>query len=167
MTHPKQYYFSDLTIGEIKILTKNFFTISFFYLLLLGIPYALLVGAFWGAESVFSGGPFSWLLQAAIWGLVVYVVVLIFKDLPDVLKSFGDMFLSLSATAANISRVKQLIGLAFVIGYFYSAITFPIVWFWFSVLVFIPAGCTYDRYKKILKQKVENQISQDTSTGTA
>lgn len=160
MTPLKEFTFSDLTIGEINLLIKDFFQASFVCLLVFGIPYALFVGVFWGAESVFSGGELSWLPQVVIWGVIIYLLI---KNLPDTLKYFGDMFQGLSAAAASVSRPKQLIGLVFVIGYFYSSVRFPNAWFWFTVLIFMPAGFTYDHYKKILKQKAENQVNQDTS----
>ena len=158
MMPPHRYTFSDLTIGKIKVLIKDFFLACFICLLVFGIPYALLVTFFWGVESAVSGGQFSWLPRALGLGLIALVVVLLIKDLPYTLKYFGDMFTRLSTAAANLSRVKQAIGLAFVIGYFYSAIKFPVVWFWFTVLIFTPAGFTYDRYKAILKRKAENHI---------
>lgn len=165
MMSPYRYTFSDLTIGEIQMLIKDFFFTSFICLLVFGIPYALFVAFSWGVTSVVSGGRFSWLPQALAFGLLGYVVVFLIRNLPYTLKFFGDGFMGLSTAAANVSRVKQSIGLAFVIGYFYSAYKFPLVWFWFTILIFTPAVFTHDRYTAILKRKTESHIGQDTPRG--
>lgn len=160
-----QYNSSDLTDDEIKGLIKDFFVYSFICFLIFGAPYVLLGALSQGAEGAVSEEQFLWLRKALGLGFIVLVGVLLVKDLPYTLKYFGDMFSNLGTIAAGLSRSKRLLGLAFVVGYFYSAIRYPVVWIWFTILIFTPAGFTYDRYKTILKRKAENRIGKDTSRG--
>jgi len=127
----------------------------------------LIIGLFWGAESVVPKEQFSWLSRAAVLALCVFVVAMLFRDIPYTLMYFGDMFRNMSALVSGFSRRIQILWMIFIVGYFYLAINLPVVWFWFTILVFTPAGFTYDRYRTMLERKANKEGSQSTSQYTA
>ena len=155
MTQPPGCTSGDLTFTEIKEILRTFFLSSFGFLLIVGVPYALLTGLFWGAETVTSEEQYSWLVRALSWVVIATMLAFVAKNIPYTLKYFGDFLLNLSTIAAKVSLGKQLVGAAFILGYFYSLYKFPMAWFVFTIAVLIPAGHAYDQYLTILKRKDE------------
>ena len=96
--------------------------------------------------------------------MIATILVFVARNIPYTLKYFGDFLLSLSTVAAKVSLGKQLVGAAFILGYFYSAHKFPLVWFVFTIAVLIPAGHAYDQYLTILKRKDEKTSDHNLDT---
>lgn len=152
-TNSNCHSWSDLTVKEIWTLAKAFFTYSFYSGLLFGVPYLLLTGLFEVTESISVPFGLPTLPQLIAWAMVGYMVYLIFQDPTYTFKYFEKMFADLAALSGTLSRLKQVALLSFIGGYMYSAAHYTDAWFLFTVLVFLPAGFTYDRYKTIICKK--------------
>jgi hypothetical protein len=145
--------FTDLTLNELWDLVKTFFTAVLGCLLIFGLPWACVIGLDSLGRSNLSASEYSWWEQIFQWGFYALVVSFILWNIPEILKAFGEFFTSLSTTAQNLSRTKQILLFIFVYGYFALCIKLPDYAFFFSILVLIPGGYTFQVYKELLKRR--------------
>jgi len=149
----KSHSFSDLTVQELWQLTKAFCVSAFACLLIFGLPWALFTGLDFGAKSALSANQYSWLENVITWSIYGLLGYLLIMNLPYVMKYFGEFFISLGKASEGMSMIKQVLLIAFVIGYFFLWNRYPTIAFFFSILIFLPTGYVYERYKKLLKDK--------------
>jgi len=157
---PKQYTFSDLTVGEIKTLIKTFFINLFLFSLVFGIPYAMFVGLDWGASVFVSEEQHLWLNKLAFLVLAIFIFWIVINNLPSILKQIGRMYTEGSEAAAKASLFKRAAWIIFWGGYFYSSMYFPLIWFWLTCAG-LTVAFTYDKYTDILNNKTPKETTQD------
>ena len=157
---PKQYTFSDLTVGEIKTLIKTFFINLFLFSLLFGIPYTMFVGLDWGMSFVVSEEQHSWLNKLTFLVLVIFAFWVVIKDLPSILKQLAGMYTDLSEAAAKASLFKMVVWIIFGGAYYYSLIYFPLIGYWLTCAG-LTVAFTYDKYASILNNKTPKETTQD------
>ncbi len=141
----------DLTLRDVWILFKYLLTAEIACILIFVLPYLLFFGALSGLESLSSGVSVSKWLSILIGGIIVYFIV---RNLSDLLRNLSEMFAELGKATQNMSFVKKLFMFLLIIFYLYLWRIRPKVAFLIGTLVLIPAGYTYDKYKKILREKI-------------
>lgn len=151
--------FSDLTVGDLKILLKDFSFYCFVVFLIFGIPYLILRLGFGLVETVIpkeTHSSFYWLMGI---GLAAIVMITLFKDPAYTLAWFSVFFRNMSMSMSRLSRTSQILLFSALIGYFYLAIAYPNVWIVLS-LCLMPFEFAYGRYQTILKGKSQGKLSQ-------
>jgi len=153
----RQLSLSDLTMKEILQLVKDYLTALFGCLLIFALPYALIVGLDFGLKASLTRHGYSWWSMMLDYGLLALVAYLVLTNIPEVFESVGELFATLSQWARRVSRPMQVLGFIFLVCYWTAWVKYPAAAFWFSIVVLMPAGWTYDQYVKILKRKAPNQ----------
>lgn len=114
------------------------------------LPYMLLSGAeltlkiFLGSET--ASGWIGYLLAA----IILYLVI---SNLTDFLNSISRLCTDLAKMTDGMSFVKKSLLVIIFLAYVRGWHQFPKITFFVSVLLLIPGGFTYDRYKTLLKEK--------------
>ncbi len=98
---------------------------------------------------------YSWLSEIPQYGILALLAYFILTHIPEFFGSFAEMFATLGQWASMASRPMQVLGFIFLVSYWTAWIKFPTAAFWFSIVVFAPAGLTYDHYVKIQRKKAE------------
>lgn len=149
----KDYSFADLTFGDAWILTKTFFVVALACTVIFVLPYLLLTGVELGLESHFGNESVSkWSKWAGI-SLLLLILYMMIKNLSDTFMWFSDLFRQLGERTKGMSFAKNLIVFLSLVLYVLLWQRYPKVAFFFSTLIFFPAGYTYDKYKRLLKKK--------------
>lgn len=146
--------FSDLTVADIFILFKDFAFYCFFVLLIFGIPYLLFTLGFGFAESLVPQEDRSWFNWLVAIGILAILAVSVFQDPAYTLAWFSVLLRDLSKAMSRLTRNKQILLLAALLGYFCLAVTYPKIWFILS-LVLMPFEFVYGKYRSILRRKSE------------
>ena len=145
---------AKLTSKDIWKLIKYGFTAIIASAVVFVLPYLFLSGAISSFKS-FSGiepesGWIGYLLGAAL----LYFVV---SNLTDILSSLSRLSADLAIITDGMSFFKKALLVIFILAYVGGWHYFPNSTFFVSVLLLIPGGFTYDKYKIIKKEKVSSE----------
>lgn len=148
ITGPSQqaYFFSDLSMNEIKELVKYFFTAVLGCGICCGVW--IFVPFYW-----WTGGGTNVVGQWLSILLPVIFIIYVIRNLAYCLQWFEKFFESLRNLTKGLSATQRTAFVLFLIAYFYSASKYPVYWYLFTVLIFVPVGYTIDRYKQIIAHK--------------
>ena len=154
ITDPSQqvYSFSDLSLNEIKELVKYFFTA----VLTCGICFGvwIVVPLYWWLGTESSESSPGWSISGWVGILIpLFLIIYIIRNLDYSLEWFEKFFANLRNLAKGLSATQRTAFVLFLIAYFYSASKYPVYWYFFTVLIFVPVGFAIDRYKKIITHK--------------
>lgn len=141
---------SDLTIRDTWELVKHALTAVIACAIIFILPYILFSGAEHALEDVAGEDGPRW-MGIGFWLLILYFIISALSEVTDDLsRFFGDV----SKMTQNMSFLKKgiLFGIFAVSVYGWSH--FPDVTFFLFVLVLIPGGFTYNKYRRILNEKV-------------
>jgi len=140
----------SLSPGEVRELTKYFFTVLLVCLIMFGLPALAFFGLAWGTDSVTSSG-LGWSIATVVWCVIIaYVLV---TELDNFLKQLGDFFTNLGKGAESASIAKRIRFLLSFAIYFYAWSQYPLLAALVSVIILIPAGFTIDKYRQVLARK--------------
>lgn len=154
MTRDGNPGFRDLTLDEAWKLLRRLFEAEIGCALVFVLPYLLFFSASKTADAIVGDTTASEWMGYVI--LIVVLLVVVFH-INDLFSSLAGLFSNLANVTKAMSPIKRTaLGILLVL-YFMSAIHFPRIWFFLSVLVLIPAGFTYDEYKRLLKDKLPAQ----------
>jgi hypothetical protein len=150
---------SDLTIKEIRQLVKCYLTALFACILLFGLPFALIVTLDFGLRTSLTGHEYSWWSTLIGYGFLAWFTYMVLSNIPAFFEWWRDLFADLYKWARSVSRSMQILGFIFLVCYTAAWGKYPKATFWFSITIFLPGGFTYEKYKKILKLKAQNQTA--------
>jgi hypothetical protein len=157
----RQISFSDLTRREIFALIREYFTSMFICLLIFALPWAIFSGLDLGLRSTLSGDIYSLWSNVLAFAILALIAYFILKDVPHFFRYLGDTFTQLYNIASRLSLPSQILLILFVVGYFVAWFKYPTLAFFFSIIVMIPAGLTYDRYVQVLREKSSDEHDDD------
>ena len=151
MTENSTPTFRDLTLVEAWRLIKRFFSAVLVCALVLILPYVLLTLGSKGVDTMVSGKGIStkWI------GYLLSFVVLLFVvfHINDLFSSLAELFANLANLTKAMPWLKRTAFAILLVSYFLGWIHFPIITFFVSALVLIPAGFAYDEYTRLLRDK--------------
>ncbi|GMV50021.1 MAG: hypothetical protein AMXMBFR67_15640 [Nitrospira sp.] len=148
--------FSDLTVGDLKRLSKDFLFYCFITFLIIGIPYLAFHFGFILLESIIPNNNHSLLVWIASLGILVFLIVTLFKNPAYTLAWLSVLFRDMSISLSKLSHTKQIFLMTGIIGYLYLAFAYPYAWVILSVCL-MPFEFTYGRYKAILNRKTDDR----------
>jgi len=138
-------------MNEIKELVKYFFTA----VLACGIVFGMwIVVPLWWIGSGSSESSPGWSIPGWVGILIpLFLIIYIIRNLDYSLQWFEKFFVNLRKLTKGLSATQRTAFVLFLIAYFYSASKYPVYWYFFTVLTFVPGGVTIGRYKKIIAHK--------------
>ena len=142
---------AKLNLKDIWELIKFGFTAVIVCAFVFVLPYLLLSGAlkgFFGSEAASS-----WL--GYLFGAIILYLVI--SNLTDFLNSISRLCTDLAKMTDGISFSKKALLVVIFLVYVRGWHHFPKITFFISVLLIIPFGFTYDRYKMLLKEKSSSE----------
>jgi len=145
--------FTDLTVKEIWEIIRYFFTAVFICTIMFVIPFFIVMGVEFGAESFLDSGQKKW-IEYIVWFLIIIFLI---GHLDELFMGLSDCFRSLGESAKDISFLKKMGLFVFVAFYFFLWLEYVIVAFFFSVLILVPSGFAYDKYRNILRKKMPGE----------
>ena len=155
VTSPSQqaYSFSDLSLNEIKVLVKFFFTA----VLACGIVFGvwIVIPLYWWIGTESSESSPSWTLVSGGVGILILLlfVIYVIRNLDHCLQWFEGFFAGLRKSTKDMSATQRTLLVLFAVAFFYSAIKYPIYWYPFFTLIFMPVVFTIERYMKMITHK--------------
>lgn len=142
----------DLTIRDIWELAKHAVTAVIACAIIFILPYILFSGAEYALEDIAGEDGSRW-MGIGLWLLVLYLIISNLSEVTDGLsRFFGDV----SKMTQSMSFLKKGTLFGIFAASLYGWRNFPTFTFFLSVLVIIPGGFTYDKYRRILKEKMSN-----------
>jgi len=157
MVENSTYTFRDLTLKEVWTLIKTFWGWVFACSLLFILPCVLLFSTK-GVDTIIGDKTTSkWIAYLICSAILLWIVFNIHEFFLDI----GKWFKNLADFTAALSKTKRIVFAILFFLYFYCSFHFGIITCFVSVLVLVPAGFTYDEYKRLLKEKQkEKQFEQ-------
>jgi hypothetical protein len=150
MARARHMSVADLTIRDTWELVKHAVTAVIACVIIFVLPYILFSGAEHALEDVAGEDGPRW-MGIGLWLIVLYFVISNLSEVADGLsRFFGDV----SKMTQNMSFLKKGIIFAIFAASLYGWRHFPVFTFFLSVLVVIPGGLTYDKYRRILNEKI-------------
>jgi divalent metal cation (Fe/Co/Zn/Cd) transporter len=95
----------------------------------------------------------NWIGYIFSFAVLFYVVLYIH----ELFSSLAELFTNLANLTKAMSKIKRTALVIMLVFYFLGWIHFPIIAFFVSVLVLIPAGFTFDEYKRLLADRLSTQ----------
>ncbi len=144
---------AKLSLKDIWELIKYGVTTVVVSVVVFVLPYLLLSGSelslkvFSGSET--TSGWLGYLLGAVI----LYLVV---SNLKDILDSISGLCTDLAKMTDGMSFVKKALLVIIFLAYVRGWTHFPRITFFVTVLLLIPSGFTYDKYKMLLNKKASS-----------
>jgi len=166
ITGPSQqaYSFSDLSMNEIKELVKFFFTAVLACCIIFGVW--IFVPLYWWIGTEGSESSPGWSIPGWVGILIpLFLIIYIIRNLDYSLEWFEKFFENLRNLTKGLSATQRTAFVLLLIAYFYSASKYPVYWYLFTVLIFVPVGYTIDRYKKIIAHKSKLKELYDKARG--
>ena len=148
---------AKLSSKDIWELIKYGFTAVMVCAFVFVLPYLLL----FGTELILKG--FSGREAASSWigylfgAIILYLII---SNLPDFLNSISRLCTDLAKMTDDMSFLKKAMLVIIFIVYVRGWHHFPKITFFVSVLLIIPCGFTYDRYKVLLRKKSSTECEE-------
>jgi hypothetical protein len=144
---------TKLTLRDIWELTKDAFAAMLGSALVFILPYMLFTGAFFSQEeSVGSSAGRGWLAYIVL-AIVLYFVI---SNLEDFLNGIGRYFTDAAKFVEGKSFIKKAFWAFLFVAYSWGWAEYTEVTLFATALLMIPALITYDKYKRMLERKAEN-----------
>lgn len=143
----------NLSFGEIWQLVKCFLSVLLGCLLIFALPYALLIFLTTAITDNTTEENYSWVTRIAWFGFFAWLAYMILSNMEGFFLWWKKLFDDLAEMVKKASKLKKIIFTLFIFGFFMLWLRYPIFAFWFSILVFLPGGYTYEKYKEILSAK--------------
>ncbi len=137
---------AKLTSKDIWELIKYGFTAIIACAGVFVLPYLLLSGAIFSFKSFSGIEPLSGWLGYLLGAVLLYFVV---SNLTNILSSLSRVSADLARITNGMSFFKKALLVIFFLAYVGGWHYFPNITFFVSVLILIPGGFTYDKYKII------------------
>ncbi len=121
------------------------------------LPYLLLSGAELTLTKFSGSEKASYWIGYLMEAVILYLVV---SNLTNLLNSLSRLSADLAKMTGGMSFIKKAILVIFFLSYIGGWHHFPKITFFVSVLLIIPCGFTYDRYKMLLRKKSSTECAE-------
>ena len=148
---------AKLNLKDVWELTKFAPLAVFTSSLIFGFLYLLYRGASFTLEESIGGTALSGLLWYLLLAVVFYYII---SNLTNLLNGISSQCADLAKMTDGLSFSKKALWVAIFLAYMGGVTHYPTITFFVTGILIFPCGATYDRYKKILRDKTSTQYDE-------